>query len=336
MPAFPRVCCTYSGQLTGLPNSDVEQLSHELALRFARKCFSALELAHYKDIFRSLADDQDGIQYWKEETLCRFLVLPDSLGPGPVIYQMATYLGAFPFPSLAPSILTVDALLKVVVIMTERYGKVLKGGKSDRNKLLFRSLAVFDRRMSSVYEKPLQEVLETFKGGKGAETRESPVESPQSRVAGFSIDDPANDEEEQEDDDNLALAALDSLDAIEVFKQDQRADTKIHHAQIPLDNFRRLVMLLLIISPLGAQESLSKYAQQLTETRLEELRKVADSIVWSFTPEHNAGIFYRPFNTIIAASLPYIFDGLNPLFEHFLFSKNIDLSRKRQSSSAEG
>ena len=93
--------------------------------------------------------------------MCRFLCIPDTIGPnpGPVLYQMATYLGAFPFPSLAPSILTFEALLKVIVIMTERYTKILKGGKTDRNKLLFRSLAVFDRRMSSVHEPPSKESL---------------------------------------------------------------------------------------------------------------------------------------------------------------------------------
>ena len=288
-------------------------------------------MVHFKDIFKSLADDQDGIHYWKEETLCRFLVIPDALGPGPVVYQMASYLGAFPFPSLAPSILTIDAMLKVVVIMTGRYGKVLKGGTSDRNKLLFRSLAVFDRRMSSVYEKPPRDELEAIKGEKAFDG--SAIETPRSHVAGFPVDSPANDDEEEEDDDQLALAALDSLDAIEVFKQDQRTDTKIHHAQIPVDNFRRLVMLLLVIAPLNSQESLSQHAQQLTETRIEGLRRIADSIVWSFTPEQNAGIFYRSFNTIIAVSLPYMFDGLNPLFEHFLFSKNIDLSRRKFSNS---
>lgn len=316
-------------------NSDAEQLSHELALRFAKKCFSPLEITHFKDVFRSLAEDQDGIHYWKEETLCRFLVIPDSLGPGPVVYQMASYLGAFPFPSLAPSILTIDAMLKVVVIMTERYGKVLKRGRSDRNKLLFRSLAVFDRRMSSVYEKPPQDTLEALKDDEVPEGSaiESPT-APRSHVAGFSIDDAVNDEEEEEDDDELALAALESLDAIEVFKEDQRADTKIHHAQIPIDNFRRLVMLLLVIAPLDSQESLAKHAQRLTEARIEGLKRVADCIVWSFKPEQNEGIFYRSFNTIIAASLPYMFDGLNPLFEHFLFSKNIDLSRRRQSTSS--
>ncbi len=307
-------------------------MSHELALRFAKKCFTPLELTHFKDVFRTLADDQDGIHYWKEETLCRFLVIPDALGPGPVIYQMTTYLGAFPFPSLAPSILTIEAMLKVVVIMTERYGRILKRGKTDRNKLLFRSLAVFDRRMSSVNEKPSPEALSDLRE-EDAAVEESPEKVSRSHIAGFSIDEPANDEEE-EDDDELALAALESLDAIEVFKYDQRADTKIHHAQIPADNFKKLIMLLLVIAPLDAQENLSSHAQQLTEARLENLRQVADCILWSFTPEQNGGVFYHSFNTIVSASLPYMFDGLNPLFEHFLFSKNIDLSRRRKSSSS--
>ncbi len=321
-----------------------EQLSHELALRFAQKCFTPLEITHFKDVFRSLADDQNGVHYWKEETLCRFLVIPDALGPGPVLYQMATYLGAFPFPSLAPSILTIEAMLKVVVIMTERYRGVLKRGGTDRNKLLFRSLAVFDRRMSSVYEKPSQEVLDSVRDAKSekVDTSDAVLEEARSQAAGeephptrgFPIDKPTNDEDEEEDDDELALAALDSLDAIEVFKYDQRADTKIHHAQIPVDNFRRLLMLLLVIAPLDAQESLSRHAERLTPKRVHSLREVADSILWSFTPEQNAGIFYQSFNKIIPNSLPYMFDGLNPLFEHFLFSKNIDLSKRNRSSTS--
>ena len=152
---------------------------------------------------------------------------------------MSTYLGAFPFPILAPSILTIEAMLKVVVIMTERYGKVLKKGKADRNKLLFRSLAIFDRRMSVVSERPSQDILNAFKVEETEVGQETAIsEKPHGHATGFSVDQPANDSGEEEDDDELALAALESLDAIEVFKHDQRADTKIHHAQIPLDNFQ--------------------------------------------------------------------------------------------------
>lgn len=204
-------------------------------------------------------------------------------------------------------------MLKVVVIMTERYGRVLKNGKADRNKLLFRSLAVFDRRMSSVHGKPSPEALDALREGH-SESEEMAIKSPiQSPAPRFSIDQPANDDEEEEDDDELALAALDSLDAIEVFKLDQRADTKIHHAQIPVDNFRRLLMLLLIIAPLDAQDSLSGYAERLTAARVEGLRRVADSILWSFTPEQNPGIFYHSFNTIIPA-VSYLFQATSPCF----------------------
>ncbi|MCJ1394220.1 Restriction of telomere capping protein 5 [Xylographa bjoerkii] len=307
-----------------------EHLSHELAQRFATKCFTPLELTHFKDVFRTLADDQDGIHFWKEETLCRFLVIPDALGPGPVIYQMATYLGAFPFPSLAPSILTREAMLNVVVVMTERYGKVLKKGRADRNKLFFRSLAVYDRRMSSIHEKLDLGFLEPSKNRAEAAVEEG-AEGSHGYVPGFDIDETGSDEDE--DDDELSLAALESLDAIEVFKNDQKADTKVHHARIPIDNFRRLLMLLLLLAPLESQEPLTRYAEGLTESRVQGLRRVADSILWSFSPEENAGISYHAFNTIVPASLPYLFDGLNPLFEHFLFSKNIDLSRRRQSTA---
>lgn len=271
---------------------------------------------------------------------------------------MASYLGAFPFPSLAPSILTVEALLKVVVIMTERYGQVLKRGEKDRKKLFFRSVAVFDRRLSTSLEKLPNDLLESSpeaqsesSGPDNRHEKAAPIDtgehllqpalaraSPtQRKVAssglynhtlGFSIDQSANDDDEDEDEDELALAALDSLDAIEVFKHDQRPDSKIQHSHIPVDNFRRLVMFLLIIAPLGPQENLSLYAQRLSGDRLETLRRVANSILWAYAPEHNAGISYRPFIEISTASLPYMFDGLNPLFEHFLFSKNIDLSRR--------
>ena len=224
-------------KLTHFPPPVSEQLSHQLALRFARKCFSPLEITHFKDIFQSLADEQDDIRYWKEDTLCRFLALPHSLGVGAVVYQMASYLGSFPFPSLAPSILTMEAMLKVIVIMTERYGKILKRGNADRHKLLFRSLAVFDRGVSGPEELPRIE-SGTAATDEKADSPSGATVRTDASVGGFSIDRPGSDDSEDEDDDELALAALESLDAIEVFKHDQRTDTKIHHARIPPDIFQ--------------------------------------------------------------------------------------------------
>ena len=221
-------------------------------------------------------------------------------------------------------------MLKTVVIMTERYGKVLKRGKTDRNRLLFRSLAIFERKLSSAHEDLPNESTEAEKSETGTNS-EKAEEEVRSHVAGFSIDEPGN-KDEDEDDDELALAALDSLDALEVYKDDHR-DTKINHATIPIDNFRRLLMLLLVVAPLKPLESLSKFSELVPQSRLEGLRRVADSILWSFMPEENAGISYSTFNTIIPTSLPYLFDGLNALFEHFLFSKDIDLSRRAHPTS---
>lgn len=94
-----------------------------------------------------------------------------------------------------------------------------------------------------------------------------------------------------------------------------------------------LIMLLLVIAPLSPQEHLAQYAQRLTETSITELRSVADCILTAFNPEEDAGISYPLFNLVIANSLPCMFDGLNPLFEHFLFSNNINLVRRKDPDS---
>ena len=130
-----------------------------------------------------------------------------------------------------------EALLKVVVIMTERYGKVLKRGKADRHKLLFRSLAVFDRGLTSSYDQPRAEGQVSGQDEKPGSPVTASAETGSATI-GFSVDRPGSDDDEDEDDDELALAALESLDAIEVFKQDHRTDTKIHHARIPSDGFQ--------------------------------------------------------------------------------------------------
>ncbi|KAK5064304.1 hypothetical protein LTR84_000137 [Exophiala bonariae] len=308
----------------------IEQLSHELALRFASKCFTHLEITHYKDNFKSLADHQEDVEYWKEDTLCRFLAIPELLQAGSVLYQMCTYLGAFPFPSLAPCILTREAMLKVITIMTGRYKKILKRGDQDKAKLLFRSLAVFDRSAShsNLVEKPTMEdvVNEQLPDDMRAEKAIG------THVSGFAIDEPANDDEE-EDEDDLALAALDALDAIEVFKQDQRVDRKIHHAMIPVENFKKLVKLLLLLAGIEPLTPLAIYGESLTPAKLQTLDTSADAIIAAFDPDPQAkGIRYSNFVQTITSTLPDLFDPLNALFEHSLFSKNINLSKHRDIS----
>lgn len=301
-----------------------------MALRFAGQCFTHLEITHYKDNFKFLADHQEDVEYWKEDTLCRFLALPELLQAGPVLYHMCTYLGAFPFPSLAPCILTREAMLKVITIMTGRYKKILKRGDQDKAKLLFRSLAVFDRSASHLAQadKPTMDdvVNEQLPDDMRAEKAIG------SHVSGFAIDEPANDDEE-EDEDDLALAALDALDAIEVFKQDHRVDRKIHHAMIPVDNFRKLVKLLLLFAGIEPLTPLAIYGESLTREKLQALDTSADAIIAAFDPDPSTqGIRYSKFVQTITSTLPDLFDPLNALFEHFLFSKNINLSKHRDIS----
>ena len=167
---------------------------------------------------------------------------------------------------------------------------------------------------------------------KNAPDRAAFIPPVQQHATGFSVDAPGLDDED-EDDDELALAALDSLDVIDIYKVDRGSEFRTQQAQIPVDNWRQLLLLLLIIAPLGAQEPLSTLAERVTKPRLESLRRVANNILWAFAPEHNPGIDYKSFIAIIDTSLPYLFEGLSPLFEHFLFSKNLDLNRHKSPSS---
>lgn len=231
---------------------------------------------------------------------------------------MVSYIGAFPFGQDAPVVLGFEQMIMVVVIMTQRYQRVLKKGNSDRTKLLFRSLAVYDRGAQE--QDPVD---------KDASKPEDSSTS-RSHVKGFTVDDAANDDEE--DDDDLALAALESLDAIEVFRH---GDAPISQASVPSDNLKKLIMLLLLIAPLGAQESLAHYTERLAGEQLESLRKSADNVLAAFLNiEKSTGAKIHQFNTVISISLPFLFSGFNALFEHFLFSKNIDFTKRKDSSAA--
>jgi hypothetical protein len=244
---------------------------------------------------------------------------------GSVIFQMSSYLGAFPLPSQAPAILTHEAMLKVVTIMTERFGVVLK--KRSRElwlRELYRSLAIYDKGIRSELEEGEKEK---------ADQKRKDVATTTSNL-GFAIDlpDDGDDGDEQEDDE-LVLAALESMDAAEVFKQGEQSN--VHHSIIPTDNLLKLVELLLLIAPIDPQQSISSLAPELSSERVEELRRTANVILSSFGVEHHPGVTYRTFNTVLSVCLPYLFSGLHPLFEHFLFAKDFDLSKRKDGSSTQ-
>lgn len=237
---------------------------------------------------------------------------------------MASYLGAFPLPSQAPAILTQDAMLKAVTIMTERFAVVLKKkGRALWLRELYRSLAIHDRGIRSEIEKQEKE------GESSMQTEMATT----SKNLGFLID-AADDGEDgdEEEDDELVLAALESMDATEVFKQGEKSN--VHHSIIPADNLLKLVELLLLIAPIDPQQSISSLAPDLSDTRVEELRKIANVILSSFGVENHPGVTYRTFNTVVSLCLPYMFNGLHPLFEHFLFAKDFDLSKRKNDPAS--
>lgn len=293
------------------------------AFKFRDKCFTSLEAYSLRDVFKSLADHQGSMWYLKEDTVARFLELPDILGASPVLFQMISSLGAFPFLQDAPAVLELPQMIMVIVIMTERYRRVLAKGPSDRTKLFFKSLAVHDRKISegsavavAVEQKP-----------------EPPSKKSGSHVPGFAIDE-AGDDGEDLDDDDLVLSAFELLDITDAVKQGD-APT-FHDAMIPTDNFRKLLMLLLLIAPLDPQESLSQYSTRVADGQLEDLRARAESILSSFVDvETSPGIKFNRFKDIIPVLFPNLFNGFSGLFEHFLFSKDLDFTKHVKGGESE-
>ncbi|KAF2102955.1 hypothetical protein NA57DRAFT_71939 [Rhizodiscina lignyota] len=312
------------GQGSSVPQASIEELNNRLTQLFANKCYSPLEIYSFRSVFKSLAEQESGVHFWKESTLCKFLEIPDALATGPIIFQMASYLGAFPFPSQAPAILTSDALLKVVTILTERQKTVLKRPRREWYRELYRSLAVYDNHTAG------EQATEGQEGDAAQE--ESTHETANGQ--GFAIDKPAGDEDEvgqEEEDDELMLAAFESLDATEAFKLGEKGN--IQHSIIPSDNLLKMLEFLLLIAPLESQDNLATYGAELDEKRLENLRITANNILSSFGPEKNPGVTYKNFDAVVTASLPNLFDGLSPLFEHFLFDKDFDLSKRKESTT---
>lgn len=237
---------------------------------------------------------------------------------------MASYLGAFPFPKDAPAVLGFDEMVILVVIMTERYSKVLKNGTKNRNQLFYRSLSVYDRHGSADGANDKEAPSEKKAGAKTTTSSE-----------GFAVDAPSNDnyddgEDDEEDDDGLALAALESLDAIDVFKHSDAPP--LSHTSVPAEHMHKLITLLLLIAPLEPQQSLSEFSDQLIGDKLDRLRTTADAVLQSFLRGQNSKeIKVHHWNLVIPADMPFLFNGFNALFEHFLFSKNLDFTKYKDN-----
>ncbi|KAE8441467.1 hypothetical protein EG329_004923 [Mollisiaceae sp. DMI_Dod_QoI] len=303
-------------------------LPEELALRltnvFASKCFSPFELYCFKQTFKSLAEHQsDEVRYWPEAAFIKFLELPEVSGSGAALYRLCSYVGAFPFPSHAPAVLTGEALLRIVCLMTGRYMKVLHGDKEVWRRELWRACAVFEPEVSTAAAKntdPAEEMnggTATLSGDQDATVEASTAQS-------------KKQEEDGGDEDELAFHTFELIDALEVYKQGEKVN--VQHGSIPTESFLELLQLLLLIAPLGEAENISLYTTQLDERRLESLRAASKCILASFGVERNSGIGYKAFDTVVTNTLPHLFDSFGPLFEHFLFPKDFDVHKSKAST----
>lgn len=243
----------------------------------------------------------------------RFLEIPDVLDVSPVIGKMVSFIGAFPFLQDAPAIMGFDALVNAIIILTERYQRLLSKGSTDRRKLLFKSLAVYDRKLSQSHG--------------GTNDLGTAPDAPGSSIGVLGEDEP-------DDDDGLVISTLELLDCVEAYED--AGSPMTHEAIIPADNFRKLIMLLLLVAPMDPQEKLSRYAERTSGAELKSLRSAAESVLAAFlNVEKSPGIRSRAFDVVLPVALPFLFQGFNALFGRFLFSKNLEFDTQRQPGHQE-
>lgn len=271
--------------------------------------------------------------YLSNDVLTRFLQIPDVLHVSPDVFQIMSSVAAFPFQRDAPVILEFPEVVIAVTLLTSRWERVLSRGVADRKKVLFKSLAVYDRA-KEVQEKGRDD--RPHREDSDGQRNKHDVMVPTPHAAGFQVDEAGDDEPEDapeaDDDDDLVLSALDALHVDDTFKVGN--SETIHGAMIPADNFRRLITLLLLMAPMEAQERLSQYP---VDQEIGSLRSAADSILAAFlNVEKSPGVKFKAFSRVMDL-LPHMLDPLNALFEHFLFSRNLDFTKHRsQESKLEG
>ncbi|KAI6246833.1 Restriction of telomere capping protein 5 [Erysiphe necator] len=290
------------------------QIRHELASKFAKRCFTSLELYTFQEVFKNLADQHNGDLSVSEKSIVEFLQIPHILGISPILFQMLSYIGSFPYCQDTLALVGFDEMIMIVVILTQRYQRVLRKENFYLTKLLFRSLSIHEH-----YGLPQQDVSldmdETILQGKNM-----PLPRNEDAIAESDMTN------EDLDGDSLALDALELLGTSHVFKP---KEIPISKTSIPSDNLKKILMLLILIAPLGNQEYLSSYPERLVGDFIEGLRRTADNILAAFiNVEKSPGVMFHQFETVISTSLPLLFKGFIPLFEHFLFSKNIDFTKR--------
>ncbi|KAK9237679.1 TLD-domain-containing protein [Lipomyces kononenkoae] len=355
-----------SGQ-SGTKRFTPQEISH----KFATKCgsqFSGIELWAFKDVFRRNGKVYDGVYYWTEEDFVKFLGIPESTAEsGRILYSMVHYLCTFPFlrprhppltfSQVAPTTLTFENMVKVVVLFTGRYKSILTSDY-DFLKLLFCAIAYYEEvlaedkefkeKKASSSNNEAEQIPETSK------TQEVTRNGSKDEKMGFwenkfaaltklanssgSVSSSAVSVESSDTDIDEGLLNIDVENVsiwydLDLIKSYDNIDIEL--LRISPTSLYHIFVLLLAIGPLQPQEPLSTYSDHFIEPAIARYRSVAKSMTQSFDPnwvlgnptDHDyvleTGISYSRFYTVVKSAMPFAFDGLAVLFEHFLFNQRI-------------
>jgi len=181
-------------------------------------------------------------------------------------------------------VLTFEALVKVVALMTGRHEKVLRKGRErskkggiDWVKMVWKSFAVWERELGVVMEKSNEE------GSSSEGQTNTQPDRVREEETLFAI----GDDEDDEDDESLTLAVLDAL-VLEAFdlpekEKEQPKRIQIQSTRIPIGNMRVIIMLLLLVAPLKPTQPIAVFVERFTADGLASLAATAENVLRGFT-----------------------------------------------------
>lgn len=218
-------------------------------------------------------------------------------------------------------ILTFEALVRAVALMTGRHEKVLrkndarnKKGGLNWVKVIWSSFAVWEREVNSIPERAEKEegiINESHSENDKPGTKSADNNTGMSHDNLSPTSAEGEDEDNDDDDDEeLTLAALEALDAIEAFElpevEGKKSERSKRLAHVPFENMQRVIILLLLVAPLNPTQSIAMYADRFTGEGLVSLKVTSENILRGFTMmcgNGRKGVPWRVFKIVIQQSM---------------------------------
>jgi hypothetical protein len=315
------------------PELTREQL---VQMSIQRKLYSRVDLRCFLENFNELADTtttaaslapppqtQGGagnpgpppatvVKYLRMDTLARFLGIPDALGAGPIVFQLAIHAGAFPYMGDAPVPLGFGQLTTAVALLTPRHKDLLDHPMQDQAKIIFGGLAVRDELLTESEAGHQQHHVGGGRRSKDDDRSSAPLD-PLCGVLGS-------------DGDDFALTSLVKLSLDDAGTAGGKPSPAAHltPSLIPSESLRRLAVLLLLVAPLTPPTTISQLVALLGPDDLVGLNRAADAVVAAMTNDGRVPfIKYRTFARIVGTNFPHMFEGLGTLFSRFTYREQL-------------